>query len=83
MIWHFLTDMVSKTAFCRHCGSKCGSLDTPPRTYFYCRNTWCKNVKVLYHDRQEDVWTIIEVKEEFVRLANEFFEAHWGTGRQP
>jgi hypothetical protein len=40
-------------------------------------------MKVLYHDRQEDVWTIVEAKEEFVRLANQVFKASWGTVRQP
>jgi hypothetical protein len=83
MRWHFLTDMTSQTAFCRHCGSKCGSFDTPERTYFFCRNVWWNNVKILYCDRQEDRWTIGEAKSEYVRLANEFFEAHGGLGLHP
>ena len=83
MIWHVLTDLVSMTAFCRHCGVPCSRFDRQETTYFHFPNLRCKNANVLFHNKEEDVWVILDAGKEYSRIANELFRTHLGPGREP
>ena len=76
MIWHFLVEMISYKAYCRHCGVGCRKFDASVKTYFYCPNPKCPNGHILSYLKELDVWKIVDSGVEVSQMTNEWFNAN-------